>query len=82
VITSHGYWRAEARQAPWRLGLGAAAVGALVVLGSHAILLAMPRAVHQFLEDGLAIRGTASVLLANDLLATYVSAARAPSCSG
>ncbi|WP_437715956.1 hypothetical protein WMF45_05795 [Sorangium sp. So ce448] len=66
-----GYFALEARHAPRRTALVAAIAGVLVVLGSHALLVRVPAQVIRFLEQAFHIEGMASVLLINDLLATY-----------
>ncbi|WP_437906609.1 hypothetical protein WME95_01405 [Sorangium sp. So ce327] len=66
-----GYFALEARRAPRRTSLVAAAAGVLVVLGSHALIVRLPAQVIRFLEQAFAIEGMAAVLLINDLLAAY-----------
>ncbi|WP_437734589.1 hypothetical protein [Sorangium sp. So ce1335] len=66
-----GYFALEARRAPRRASLAAAVAGALVVLGSHALIVRLPEQVIRFMEQAFAIEGMASVLLINDLLAVY-----------
>ncbi|KYF92096.1 hypothetical protein BE20_12920 [Sorangium cellulosum] len=66
-----GYFALEARRAPRRTSLVAAIAGALVVLGTHALLVRVPAQVIHFLEQAFGIEGMAAVLLINDLLATY-----------
>ncbi|WP_437317656.1 hypothetical protein [Sorangium sp. So ce385] len=66
-----GYFALEARRAPRRTSLAAAVAGALVVLGSHALLVRMPAQIVRFFEQAFRIEGMAAVLLLNDLLAVY-----------
>ncbi|KYG01882.1 hypothetical protein BE21_55620 [Sorangium cellulosum] len=66
-----GYFALEARRAPRRTSLVAAIAGALVVLGTHALLVRMPAQLIRFMEQAFGIEGMAAVLLINDLLATY-----------
>jgi ABC-type Na+ efflux pump permease subunit len=65
------YFVLEARHAPRRASLVAAIAGVLVVLGTHALLLRVPEQLIRFLERAFRVQGMASVLLINDLLATY-----------
>ncbi|WP_438017828.1 hypothetical protein WMF18_01470 [Sorangium sp. So ce315] len=66
-----GYFALEARRASLRTSLVAAIAGALVVLGSHALIVRLPAPVIRFMEQAFAIEGMAAVLLINDLLAVY-----------
>ncbi|WP_437814080.1 hypothetical protein [Sorangium sp. So ce1078] len=66
-----GYFALEARRAPRRTSLAAAIAGALVVLGSHALLVRMPSQIVRFFEQAFRVEGMAAVLLLNDLLAVY-----------
>ncbi|WP_437571077.1 hypothetical protein [Sorangium sp. So ce542] len=71
VGSLRGYFAHEARRAPRRTSLAAAIAGALVVLGTHALLVRMPAQLIRFMEQAFGIEGMAAVLLINDLLAVY-----------
>ncbi|MDI1428459.1 hypothetical protein [Polyangium sorediatum] len=65
------YFLLEARHAPRRAPIVAALVGGLGVLGTHALLVRFPARALHFLEQAFDLRGLASVLLINDLMAAY-----------
>jgi hypothetical protein len=65
------YFLLEARYTPRRAPVAAAIIGAVGVVGTHALLVRFPpRAIH-FLEQAFDLRGMAAVLLINDLMAVY-----------
>ncbi|MEO8083210.1 MAG: hypothetical protein ABI780_05260 [Ardenticatenales bacterium] len=65
------YFALEAGRTPRRLD-GAVAIGAVVVvLATHALMARLPAGLIHFLEQAFRIKGLASVIVANDLLAAY-----------
>lgn len=65
------YFLAEARAASWRAAAATAGGGVVAVLGTHLVLPLLPARAIRFLEQAFLIRGMASVLVINDLLAVY-----------
>jgi len=65
------YYLLEARHMPRRAPIAAAIIGGVGVLATHAILVRFPARALHFLELSFDIRGMASILLINDLMAAY-----------
>lgn len=65
------YYLAEARSASWRAAAAMAFCGVAAVLATHLVLPLLPGRAIRFLEQAFLIRGMASVLVINDLLAVY-----------